>query len=527
MELSYLAHSPTAAQWNKIAIKHHHGIALPLFSLHSSQSTGIGEFTDLIPFIDWCVSVGFDLIQLLPINDTGLGTSPYSALTAFALNPIYIGLNDLPFLHDHTILQEQLKAIPKFSYSTIVDYTLVREHKMRFLLHYYEITKNQIIESEAFKEFAREASTWLTGYAVFKILKKKHSEIDWECWTEEEKHPTSELLIRIERENIDEFNFQRVLQFLCDTQMKEAKNYANHHHVLLMGDIPILIDRGSADVWLHRELFDLNFSAGAPPDMFSYEGQNWGFPVYNWEGLARQDYHWWKERLRWATRYYHLYRIDHIVGFFRIWTIPYQMTGKDGFFVPHDAATWIDHGQRLMLMMISATEMLPIGEDLGVIPPEVRTCLNTLGICGTKVMRWERKWEEDRRFIPPEDYLLASMTTVGTHDSETLQQWWQLNPEEAQNYASFKGWCYQPVLSREHHREILWDSHHTASLFHVNPLQEYLALVPGFTWQNLEDERINVPGIVSDRNWTYRIKPTLEELSLNATLKHIIQELIK
>ena len=222
-----------------------------------------------------------------------------------------------------------------------------------------------------------------------------------------------------------------------------------------------------------------------------------------------------------------MYRIDHIVGFFRIWSIPLGLTGKDGHFIPQDESMWVDHGQQLMLMMLNASNMLPIGEDLGVVPPEVRTCLSALGICGTRVMRWERKWKEGGEFILPEDYAVDSLTTVSTHDTETLQQWWRDNPIEAQLFAQFKGWSYQPILSREHHREILWDSHHTASLFHVNLLQEYLALIPGLSWPNLDDERINIPGLISDRNWSHRLRPSLEEISEQSTLKHLMHELIK
>jgi 4-alpha-glucanotransferase len=221
-----------------------------------------------------------------------------------------------------------------------------------------------------------------------------------------------------------------------------------------------------------------------------------------------------------------LYRIDHIVGFFRIWAIPYGLSAKDGHFVPSDSAKWIDHGQRLMLMMLDRCDMLPIGEDLGVVPPEARACLHALGICGTKVMRWERKWKEDKNFIRIEDYPVDSLSTVSTHDSETLQLWWQNNPEDANLFARFKGWSYNSVLSRGHQYEMLWDSHHSASLFHINLLQEYLALIPGMTWPLLEDERINVPGVCSDRNWTYRFKPSIEELVTNQTLQHLLKELI-
>ncbi len=528
LDISYLAHAPAARQWHHINIKHHHGIVIPLFSLHSAQSYGIGEFTDLIPLIDWCLSVGFDIIQLLPLNDTGHGTSPYSALSAFALNPIYLGLASLPHVHEHTPLEEELRAIPKFSYTPKVEYARVHEHKERFLRHYYQYAGPQVLKSQEYHQFIKEAEHWLKGYAVFKILKNRYHGSNWESWPEAERKGSPELIDRIAEEEAEQFQWYCLIQFLCDQQMRAAKIYASEKHFCLMGDIPILIDRDSADVWQYPSLFDLSYSAGAPPDMYSEEGQNWGFPTYHWDVQTKDNFQWWRHRLQWATRYYHIYRIDHIVGFFRIWSIPPGMKGKDGHFIPADESLWIDQGQRLMLMMLDACDMLPIGEDLGVVPPEVRACLRSLGICGTRVMRWERKWkEEGQHFILPHDYPLDSMTTVSTHDSETVQQWWQMRPDEAQAFARFKGWSYSPQLSREHHREILWDSHHTSSLFHVNLLSEYLVLIPGLTWPNLEDERINVPGIFSSNNWTYRLRPSLEELAHQESLRHSIQELIK
>jgi 4-alpha-glucanotransferase len=526
-DVSYLAHSPAARQWQNIAIKPHHGIAIPLFSLHSANSYGIGEFTDLALLIDWCVSIGFDIIQLLPLNDTGHGISPYSALSAFALNPVFLGLASLPHVNEHLFLKEELKALPKFSSVSRIDYPRVYEYKERFLRHYYRFEGPQLLKSEAYQHFVIQAASWLKGYAVFKILKKRYQGSSWETWPETERSPNSEWIDSIACHEQEEFNWYCFLQFLCDEQLKAAKIHASHKQVFLMGDIPILIDRDSADVWLHQDLFNLQYSAGAPPDIFTEDGQNWGFPIYNWSMMAHQNYQWWIDRLQWTSHYYHIYRVDHIVGFFRIWSIPLGLHGKNGHFIPQDQTTWIDQGQRIMLMMLDACNMLPIGEDLGVVPPEVRNCLSALGICGTRVMRWERKWEEDGQFISPDQYPMVSMTTVSTHDSEPLQLWWKANPIEAQFFAQFKGWSYQPLLSRDHHREILWDSHHTTSLFHINLLQEYLALIPGLSWPNPEDERINVPGIFSEHNWCYRLRPSLEELINQNSLKHLMQELIK
>lgn len=524
---SYLAHSPAAKQWQQIGIRSHHGIAIPLFSIHSKHSYGIGEFTDLPLLIDWCASIGFDVIQLLPLNDTELGISPYSAISAFALNPIFIGLDFLPHVDEHPFLREELKAVPKFSYVPHIDYSRVREYKERFLRHYFQFMGPQIIQSEAFQQFVNEAGYWLKGYTAYKILKKRRQWMSWDTWIENESNATPELIDSLSIEEKEEYNWYCFLQFLCDEQLKAAKKHAFEKKVFIMGDIPILIGRDSADVWLHKDLFDLNFSAGAPPDLLCDIGQDWGFPIYQWQAIADQNYQWWIERLRWSSRYYHIYRIDHIVGFFRIWSIPLGLTGKDGHFIPAEERTWVDHGQKIMLMMLNACDMLPIGEDLGTVPPEVRTCLSALGICGTRVMRWERNWHGDRNFISPQDYPIDSMTTVSTHDTETLQQWWRDNTIEAQLFANFKGWSYQPQISREYHREILWDSHHSRSLFHINFLQEYLTLIPGLSWPNPEDERINIPGLIADRNWCYRLRPSLEELAQQSTLNHMIQELIR
>jgi 4-alpha-glucanotransferase len=526
IDRSYLLHSPTAKQWQKVGIKSHHGIAIPLFSLHSLHSYGIGEWTDLKLLIDFCASVGFDVIQLLPLNDTGQGSSPYSALSAFALNSLFLSLFHLPFLDEYPDLKQELKALPQFSHASCLHYAKVYEAKNHFLRHYYRLVGPQLIESADYQQFI-QTHRWLKGYAAFKILKTRHQWSEWQSWPKSESQPTEELLNEIVKHDAEEFHWHCLLQFLCDQQLREVKAYALEKNIYLMGDIPILIDRESSDVWLHKDLFYLEYSAGAPPDMFTQEGQNWGFPIYHWSNLSKKNYEWWIDRLKWANRYYDIYRIDHIVGFFRIWSIPSGCKSTEGHFIPTQPELWIDQGQKLLLTLINASDMLPIGEDLGVVPAEARACLNALGICGTRVMRWERRWAENGEFISPNNYAIDSLTTVATHDTETLQQWWKNQPHEAQLFSDFKGWAYHPILSREHHREILWDSHHSNSLFHINPLQEYLTLIPGLSWPNPDDDRINVPGTLSDQNWSYRLPLPLEELNKQNSLKYLMQEMIK
>ena len=180
-----------------------------------------------------------------------------------------------------------------------------------------------------------------------------------------------------------------------------------------------------------------------------------------------------------------------------------------------------------MKVMLDNCSLLAIGEDLGTVPPEVRANLKSLGISGTKVMRWERMWNEDKRFIDPKNYPQESMTTVSTHDSETLKLWWEKSPEDSREFCKFKGWNFTYELPLNQQKEILFDSHHSGSYFHINLLSEYLALVRDMTWMDPHDERINIPGVISDRNWTYRFRPSVEEIVKNKQLRDIMKSILK
>ncbi len=293
-----------------------------------------------------------------------------------------------------------------------------------------------------------------------------------------------------------------------------------------MGDIPILVSTESADVWSHPELFDIHWQAGAPPDQYNPEGQCWGFPLYRWDVLRKTHFDWWKQRLTYASHFYDIYRIDHVIGLFRIWAIPNDKSSKEGSFLPSDPDTWEPQGREILETFINSCEMLPIAEDLGDVPECVPPVLKEMGICGTKVMRWERNWEEEGRFIPIQYYPPISLTTVSTHDSEPLQLWWKTSPEEAQEFAASKHWEYAPEITHFQHKEILWDSHHTSSLFHINLLQEYLALFPELVAPNPEDERINIPGKLLATNWTYRFRPSVEEIVAHKELAQAIEKVV-
>lgn len=512
-----------ASQWKDIGVKQHHGLVLPLFSLRSQQSSGIGEFLDLIPMIRWCREIGFDVIQLLPLNDTGHDTSPYCAISANALNPIHLSLSNLPYANNPQ-LAKQLEILQQFNHTQYVNYPTVMREKEKFLRDYFNLFTTSLLADPNYQSFKNENSYWLQEYALFKTLKIQLQWQSWELWPPVFKDPSPSFFNNPPSEIQLESEFHQYIQFLCFQQCEQVKKYAQENGVFLKGDIPILINKESADVWRNRQLFMLQVCAGAPPDMYSAEGQKWGFPLYDWGAIASQDYRWWINRLVVASHLYHIYRIDHVVGFFRIWAIPLSRNAKEGYFYPENPSSWIPHGETIMRMMLNNCNMLPIGEDLGTVPTEVRNSLKSLGICGTKVMRWERYWNTTRKYIEPKDYPPESMTTVSTHDSETLQQWWQNNHEEAREYAATMGWEYTPQLSSQQRMAILQASHHSGSLFHINLLQEYLALVPGMSWPNPDDERINLPGVISERNWSYRFRPTIEEITSNTDLKIIMAD---
>ncbi|HEX2579687.1 MAG TPA: 4-alpha-glucanotransferase [Rhabdochlamydiaceae bacterium] len=506
---------PSWKHWNKIGVKPRHGINLPLASLKTAQSSGIGEFADLLPLIDWCQDVGFEVIQLLPLNDSGTDPSPYNALSSCALHPIYLSLQHLPG-NPTPPDASHLNTLPRVSYLEVLSL------KLNFLHTYCNEKGSDLIKSKEFQHFV-DQNAWLVPYALFKVLKDKLQHTPWMSWPEELKTPDFK---RLEAEHTQDLAFYLLLQFLCHIQMAHVKEYAHSKGILLKGDIPILISPDSVDAWFKPHRFNFTLSAGAPPDAYDSEGQYWGFPLFNWEDLKNEDFLWWKDRLKVASNYYDLYRIDHVVGFFRIWAIPLGHPPKEGKFLPENPALWVPQGKEILLMMLNASSMLPIAEDLGTVPPSVRTTLEELGICGTKVIRWQRKYDEGGAFIPFNEYPSLSMTTVSTHDSETLQLWWLDPIEDAKQFCTFKGWTFSPDLSYDHRLSILRDAHHTPSLFHINLLPEYLALFPELISSHPDDERINIPGKILPTNWTYRLHLPLEEIARHEPLKKAIKAIL-
>ena len=318
------------------------GTVIPLFSLRSSHGWGIGDFGDIKLFADWLASTGQNILQLLPVNDTTVhggneDSYPYNCVSVFALNPIYADMSMLPELSKQKRNEYYRKERQALNALSAVEYAKVYRLKINYLRELFDEVGNDVLSSEGYIAFEKEQQLWLKPYALFRFLSSRlHSNIwDWG----EYSHYSNDTMERVVAEYPDavyEVRFHSYVQYLLYTQLSDAHNYANSRGVALKGDIPIGVAPNGVDVWCDREQFNLTVSAGAPPDMFAADGQNWGFPTYNWQVMAADGYAWWRRRLQYMSRFFDAYRIDHILGFFRIWEIPRTATsGLAGSFSPN------------------------------------------------------------------------------------------------------------------------------------------------------------------------------------------------
>ncbi|MCL2602382.1 MAG: 4-alpha-glucanotransferase [Treponema sp.] len=295
------------------------GTVIPVGALRTAKSIGVGEFADLAEFGELCAAMGIGLVQVLPVNDTGYHSSPYSALTAFALNPLYLRIGDLPeaagFEADIAAIKNEFEGAERFPYEALL------RAKMNLLRKIYRACGGGISADPDLNAWIQNNS-WVKPYAVFRRLKEANGEKSWREWdTLGQPAPSPATIAAMWNDPPlkEEHRFWAWLQKALDEQFSAAAASLAALGILLEGDLPILMNEDSCDVWANPEIFDLNLSAGAPPDMYSPEGQNWGFPIYNWHEQSKDGYAWWKARLKTAEKYYQAYRIDHVLGFFRIW----------------------------------------------------------------------------------------------------------------------------------------------------------------------------------------------------------------
>ncbi|MGE5279589.1 MAG: 4-alpha-glucanotransferase, partial [Deltaproteobacteria bacterium] len=392
--------SRTGRQWEILGTHRRAGVATPLFGIFSESSCGIGELPDLKILVDWCRETGISIIQLLPLNDVGFNFRPYDAQSMFALDPMYLAPGRLRGVEARR-WKERIDAL-KESFPCAgprVDYRI----KGAKLALFYDIFRTSCPQpSPELNAFIADNAYWLEDYALFRAIKEDRHEADWREWPAGLRDRAHEDLASFSRERAATLLFQKWLQWQLYEQFRDAKAYAGGHGVALMGDLPFLVSRDSADVWAHQGYFKLDLVSGAPPDLLYAQGQRWGMPPYDWPAIAGHGYDYIVEKLRYAENFYDLYRIDHVVGMFRLWTIrveePEATGGLNGVFDPSDEKTWEGHGRTLLDVLIDNTRMLACAEDLGTIPPCTFRVLEEYGIPGIDVQRWTRDWGKTYAF---------------------------------------------------------------------------------------------------------------------------------
>lgn len=318
------------------------GTQVPVFSLRTRKSAGIGDFGDLKTMIDFVASTGQKVLQLLPINDTTIthtwtDSYPYSCISVFAIHPQYADLHALPELKDAKARAEAEKTRAELNALDKIDYEKVNDFKINYLRQIFNQEGEKMMKTAEYKAFFQDTELWLVPYAQYSYLRDKNGTADFNQWPDHQVWDEAERKALADPKTAAYKNvaFFYFVQFVLDRQMQEAHEHAKTKGVILKGDIPIGVNRNGCDVWTEPKYFNLNGQAGAPPDDFSANGQNWGFPTYNWFEMLKDGCQWWNRRFQNMARYFDAYRIDHVLGFFRIWEIPvHSVHGLLGQFAP-------------------------------------------------------------------------------------------------------------------------------------------------------------------------------------------------
>ncbi|HBH48440.1 MAG TPA: hypothetical protein DDX98_07360 [Bacteroidales bacterium] len=652
------------------------GVAVPVFSLRGEDSFGVGEFNDLFGFIDWTKSVGMKMIQLLPINETiathsWLDSYPYKSISVVALHPLYLNLEKVGIVKDKKIMDEYKRHKERLNKEETVNYPEVMELKSKYYKYVFDQVKKTFFKDPEYLEFFENNKEWLVSYAAFAYLRDKMGTADFRKWTENSIYNAKEIedLCSPNSKAWDDISIHYFLQFHLDKQLKEVIEYAHEKRIVMKGDIPIGISPNSVEAWAEPHLFNLNAQAGAPPDDFSVKGQNWGFPTYNWDAMKRDGYAWWKKRLTKMSDYFDAYRIDHILGFFRIWEIPlHAVEGLLGYFNPalpmsaeeisgygihfdydrmvlpyirnhvvekifgkyaqevidkylestgygaykmkdtfstqlkvnqhflkgieeedlndkdrhirdglfelisnvlfiqtgenqwhpriafhfttsyadlddhtknqlseiythyfykrHDDF-WYHQGMEKLPAIISASNMLVCGEDLGMVPDCVPPVMNQMAILSLEIQRMSKN--PKKKYAHPADAPYLSVCTTSTHDMATIRGWWEEDREAIQKFynrelgnhgeAPFfaEPWICQQMITQHIYSPAMWTTF---------PVQDLLAMDGKLRWEDTHAEKINEPSNVRHK-WRFRMKQTIKELLKADDFNHLLQSLIE
>ena len=552
------------------------GTVIPVFSLRSEGSFGVGDFGDLSMMVDWCAKTFQHVLQILPINDTTINHTwqdsyPYNSISIYALHPQYTDFRQLPPIKDETLrnkfelLRQELNVLPQ------IDYERVNTAKMEYLQVIFKQEWSKIKHRATYQKFFDDNKVWLEPYARFCVNRDKYGTADFRQWPEEANNQKPKANSQHE--------FWYFVQYNLDQQMRAAHEHARKQRVILKGDIPIGISRDGVEAWVEPRYFNLNGQAGAPPDPFSADGQNWGFPTYNWDEMLKDGCSWWVRRFRKMAEYFDAYRIDHVLGFFRIWEIPvpeksglmgqfspalgmskeeiasYGVDFKEGLFLvdhkrddrwhPRIAVQfqqaymelsddqkdhfnrlyndyfyrrnnqfWYQEAMKKLPRLTQATRMLCCAEDLGMVPDCVPWVMNELRILSLEIQTMPK--DPSLRFGKLKRTPYRSVITFSTHDMAPLRQWWDEDEERTQEYYSVS--LRRGNEAKAPHPLPGWLAKEIVSRQLTSPAM--LCLLSLQDWLSI-DEKLRLPDPNAERinipanprhYWRYRMHLTIEQL---------------
>jgi 4-alpha-glucanotransferase len=537
------------------------GVLIPVFALRSGSDLGAGDLGGLRAFIDWAAAAGFALVQLLPINETGGDNSPYNAISSTALDPTTLELHPKAFpdlserAYRDTLRGVDLNALR----AGPVQYAAVKALKQKLLRAAFRRFNARTQRGEGtdraadFARFQEQSAAWLEPYTLFRALMERNGGTEcWDCWPAEQQNaalartwaaglrPSEARALQKVR------TFYAYVQWVAYRQWEALKRHAQERGVFLMGDIPLGISYYSGDYFGNPQLFEPGWFGGAPPEPYFKDdpftqkwGQNWGIPVYDWARMRQDNYAWWRQRVHGVHNLFHVFRIDHILGFYRIYSFPWRpernaeflalsneeaqkLTGGalPGFKLRDDAspenrAANRENGETLLRMVLAAAgETRLIGEDLGVVPDYVRPNLTALGIAGFKIPIWEPD-AKTGGLLRGADYSRLSVATYGTHDHQPLRalwsEWQKGSAEQRQELQKLADFSSLPPEMRDGPYHNAVRDRLLAALFQSN---SWIAIC---TITDLlgSDERFNVPGTSAESNWSRRMNLTVDDLGAN------------
>ncbi len=558
------------------------GVLVPVFALRTDHDLGVGDTVSLQQFTDWAADAGFGLVQILPINETGGDHSPYNAISSMALDPTTLHL--APGTPEELTRADFQAALAGVNTGKLrngpVRYSVVKPLKADLLRRAFARFEAEHLgrgtpREAAFEGWVERNHAWLPDYALFRVLMDQHGGTEcWDRWPAEVRTAakarawlTTQTPER-KRETASAQRFYEYVQWVAYEQWEEVKRHAGQRGVALMGDIPFGVSYYSADVWSRPEDFRLAWSGGAPPEPYFKDdpftqkwGQNWGIPLYSWERMRVNDFAWWRQRVNGVREVFHVFRIDHILGFYRIYGFPWrpernaeflplnpeQAKAKTGSRLPgfqprpDDTAEDMEANRRegeefLRVVLEAAGDTVLIGEDLGTVPPYVRPSLTALGIAGFKIPIWEPDPARYGALLRPETYAPLSLATYGTHDHEPLAALWnnwekvlaqQPHPpswddtlaerDRLCEFAGLPGELRPGPFDPTKHAYLLEGLFRTGSAMAVVMITDLLGTA----------DRFNVPGTAAESNWSRRLPMTVADLRADAGLRERTRAMLR